>query len=75
MKTASLIVVCLGMLLATGCATDGTAYQPEPPKSGEQVVNGRYVAIVENIAKQRGTRVVWVNKPTKRVPGPEAVAE
>lgn len=74
MKTlASLALVCLGTILATGCATDGDAYSKTvaPPQPGEVVVNGRYVQAVEQIAKQRGTRVVWVNKPTKRV---EAIA-
>jgi hypothetical protein len=28
-------------------------------------VDGKYVAVVEHIAKQRGTRVVWVNPPKK----------
>jgi hypothetical protein len=70
MKTiASFAVICLGALMATGCATDGAAYSKTvaPAQPGEVVVNGRYVAVVEQLAKQRGTRVVWVNKPTKRV--------
>ncbi len=70
MKTiASFAVTCLGALLATGCATDGESYSKTvaPARPGEVVVNGRYVGAVEQMAKQRGIRVVWVNKPTKRV--------
>ena len=71
-KIATLTVACLVALLATGCATNGAYGKSQQAQPGEIVVNGRYVALVENMAKQRGTRVVWVNKPTKRVP--EAVA-
>lgn len=73
-KIVSLTTLALGTLLATGCATDA-AYSSAPARPGEIVVDGRYVAVVENIAKQRGTRVVWVNKPTKRVSGPVAVVD
>jgi len=70
MKTiASFAVICMSALLATGCATDGNRYSRTvaPGQPGEVVVNGRYVAAIEQLAKQRGTRVVWVNKPTRRV--------
>ena len=70
MKTiASFPLICLSTLLATGCATDGNRYSKTlaPAQAGDLVVNGRYVVAVEQLAKQRGTRVVWVNKPTKRV--------
>lgn len=74
-KIVSLTTLALGTLLATGCATDGAYSKSAPARPGEIVVDGRYVAVVENIAKQRGTRVVWVNKPTKRVSGPVAVVD
>lgn len=74
-KIASLAVLCLGTLLATGCATDGAYSKSQKAQPGEIVVNGRYVAIVEHVAKQRGTRVVWVNMPTQRVPEAVAVAD
>lgn len=55
--------------MATGCAADGAAYSKTlaPAQPDEVVIIGRYVAVVEQLAKQRGIRVVWVNKPTKRV--------
>ena len=74
-KIATLTVACLGALLATGCATDGAYSKSQEAQPGEIVVNGRYVAVVENLAKQRGTRVVWVNKPTRRVPDSVAVSD
>ncbi len=70
MKTfASIAAISLSALLATGCATDGNRYSKtvEPAQPGKVVVNGRYVDVVERMARQRGTRVVWVNKPTRRI--------
>ncbi len=69
MKTiASFAIICLGTLLATGCATDGDAYSKSvaPAKPGQVVVNGRYVSAVERAARQSGTQVVWINAPTRR---------
>lgn len=62
------------LLLLTGCAsTQKTAYGDAPPQSHETIVqDDRYVVLVETIAKQRGTRVVWVNPPKKRVSDPVA---
>ena len=74
-KFACLIVLCTGTLLSTGCATDGAYSKSQQAQPGEIVVDGRYVAIVEHVAKQRGTRVVWVNKPTQRVGESVAVAD
>ncbi|NDK39929.1 hypothetical protein DT603_13880 [Pseudoxanthomonas gei] len=63
------------MLLLSGCAsTQGAAYGDAPKPLHETLVqDDQYVALVEQIAKQRGTRVVWVNTPRKRVP--QAVAD
>lgn len=67
----------LGLSLLAGCAsTQNTTYrEAAPPTPGSMVVDQRYVAIVENVAKNRGTRVMWVNKPVKRVPATVATAE
>ena len=58
------------LLLLSGCtSTQGAARGDAPKPVRETVVqDDRYVALVEHIAKQRGTQVVWVNSPRKRVP-------
>lgn len=72
MKTLLRIAtLSFGLALLAGCASTKTAYRDAPPQQriagSTIVVDDHYVALVENIAKQRGTRVMWVNKPTKRV--------
>ena len=72
MKTLLRIAtLSFGLVLLVGCASTKTAYREAPPQhraSGFSMeVDERYVTLVENIAKQRGTRVMWVNKPVKRV--------
>lgn len=68
-----------GLVLLVGCASTKTAYRdapPQPQAAGSTIeVDERYVAVVESIAKQRGTRVVWVNKPHKRLPDTVATAD
>ncbi|MEO6518256.1 MAG: hypothetical protein ABIO17_04590 [Pseudoxanthomonas sp.] len=56
-------------LLLTGCAsTQKMAYRDTPAPSTKTIVNDvRYVALVETIAQRRGTHVVWINPPRKRV--------
>lgn len=68
----SFTVVSLPLLLLTACASTGTAYQKAPMQHESVVTDNVYVAVVEQIAKQRGTRVVWVNPPKKRVVEPVA---
>ena len=63
----SVSIVSLGLLLLTSCASTGTAYEKAPPKHESMETDKLYVATVEHFAKQRGTRVVWVNVPKKRV--------
>lgn len=72
MKTLLRIAtLSFGLVLLVGCASTKTAYRDAPPQQrtagSSTEVDERYVAIVESIAKQRGTQVMWVNKPTKRV--------
>ena len=52
------------VLLLAACASTETAMHPASQTSITQ--DGTYVAVVENIAKKRGVRVVWVNPPDKR---------
>jgi hypothetical protein len=63
----SFSVASLGLLLLTSCASTGTAYEKAPPRHETVVTDKLYIATVEHFAKQRGTRVVWVNMPKKRV--------
>lgn len=72
MKTLfKIATLSFGLALLVGCASTKTAYRDTPAHQRgagfTSQVDERYVAMVENIAKQRGTRVMWVNKPTKRV--------
>ena len=78
MKTwLSPLLVVAPLLLVAGCAsTQKTAYGDKPAQSHETIEqDGKYVMLVENIAKQRGTRVVWVNPPKKRVAETVAAAQ
>lgn len=76
MKTlVGLAVVSLGLLLMSGCASTGTAYEKSFVPQDQIEVDGRYVGLVEAIAKQRGTRVMWVNKPMKRTTGTVASSD
>ncbi len=65
--TSSLLFVV--PLLLTGCAsTQKMAYRDTPAHSTQTIVDDvRYVALVETIAQRRGTQVVWINPPKKRV--------
>lgn len=71
----SFTVVSLPLLLLTACASTGTAYEKAPAQHESMVTDSVYVAVVENIAKQRGTKVMWVNPPKKRVADPVATAQ
>jgi hypothetical protein len=72
MKSFSgIATLSFGLVLLVGCASTKTAYRDVPSQqqsAGSTIeVDERYVTLVENIAKQRGTRVMWVNKPVKRM--------
>lgn len=69
----SLVLLCV--LLLAGCAsTQQAAYRAAPVRQEKMVTDATYVAIVENVAKQRGTRVIWVNTPKKRIAREVAVS-
>ncbi len=67
----SSLLFAVPLLLLPGCAsTQKTAYRDTPAPSTQTIVeDARYVALVETMAKRRGTQVVWVNPPKKRVSG------
>ena len=71
----SFTVVSSALLLLSACASTGTAYEKAPAQHEDVVTDNVYVALVERIAKQRGTRVMWVNPPQKRSVEPVASAQ
>lgn len=58
----SLLVAALG-----ACASMDETAGLGPQSDVRIVQNGEYVAAVEQMARQRGVRVMWVNPPDKRV--------
>lgn len=73
----SVAIVFGGVLLLSACAsTQKTAYG-DAPRQGESLIqqDNRYIGVVEQFAKQRGTRVVWVNPPVKKVPQTVATSQ
>ena len=66
----SFTVVSSALLLLSACASTGTAYEKAPTQRENMVTNNAYVAVVEHIARQRGTRVLWINPPKTRVVEP-----
>ena len=75
MKLFSL--VCCALLVATlsvGCASTQSAMLDAPLMQRDTHVDKVYVHYVDTVAKQRGTRVVWVNPPTRTVVKPIASA-
>ena len=71
----NLTVGSLALMLLTACASTGTAYEKAPMQDESVVTDNVYVATVDYIAKQRGTEVMWVNPPKKRVAEPVAIAQ
>ena len=73
MKAALRIAIAASPLLLLGaCATtDDMAGGPEPMRVVASdtvfVTDQAYIDTVNYLAKRRGTRVVWVNPPKKRV--------
>ena len=79
MKTLLRITtLSLGLLVLVGCAsTQKTTYR-DAPSSQQQIMeytghDARYMAMVEDMARERGIQVVWVNPPRKQAPAVAAV--
>lgn len=58
-----------GLLMLAGCASTGgpgldTSLETTQSEQGNY--DKRYVATVQHLADQRGTRVIWVNPPKKK---------
>lgn len=81
MKTLLRITaLSLGLLLLVGCAsTQKTTYRDAPSSRPQQQImeytghDARYMAMVEDMARERGIQVVWVNPPRKQAPAVAAV--
>lgn len=74
MSRLTVLVVVLSVSIVSGCASTRTAVTPNAPTWAprQTQVDERYVSYVNALAKQRGTRVYWVNPPLKTVTGPIA---
>jgi hypothetical protein len=76
MKAIAGVVAALGLVLLAGCASSGTARNGvAAEKQSAMTADERYVAQVERMARQRGTQVVWVNRPNKRNPATVASSD
>ena len=53
------------ILVLAGCASNGSSRFAKEEKF---VVDQAYVDAVNQVSRQTGVRVTWVNPPTKRVP-------
>ena len=73
MKALFRIAILSFGLALVGCASTQTARVAPPAVPGSVVVDDQYVSMVDSIAKQRGTVVMWVNPPTKHVSAVAAV--
>lgn len=75
MKRLSLLCCALVLAaLSTGCASTQSAMHDKPLMQRDTEVDKVYVTYVDNVAKQRGTRVFWVNPPKRTVVKPIASA-
>ena len=73
MKRFSLVCATLFLAaLSAGCASTQSAMRDAPLMQREPQIDQVYVAYVDSVAKQRGTRVVWVNPPKRTVVKPIA---
>ena len=68
MKISQNYLLASAVVLLAGCAGTHEVTRQGPPVAPEDgiVQDHQYVSMVENIAKQRGIQVTWVNPPSKR---------
>lgn len=69
-NSTGIMVVSLLTLGLSACASMDEDYYSSSSQDGpatKTVVNHAYVARVEEINRQRGNTLVWVNLPTKRI--------
>lgn len=66
----AIAVASLSLLGLSACATmDEDYYASSSPQvdSSRLVIDTKQVALIEAINRRQGSRVIWINMPTKRV--------
>jgi hypothetical protein len=66
-SAARTALAAVALVLLAGCAADGTAKLNR--HEGVMRNDAEYIGAVEQIAKRRGVRIVWMNPPEKRTKG------
>jgi hypothetical protein len=66
-SAARTALAAAAVVLLAGCASDGTARLNR--HEGVMRDNAEYIGTVEQIARRRGVRIVWMNPPEKRTKG------
>ena len=63
------LISTIAVLLLTGCASTHEVARHSAPvyPEGSIVQDQHYVAVVEDIARNRGIHVTWINPPKKRI--------
>jgi hypothetical protein len=67
MSATRTVLAAAAMVMLAGCASDGSAKLTR--HEGVMRNNAEYMGAVENIARRRGVRIVWMNPPEKRAKG------
>lgn len=67
------VLVASATLALSACASSGGMASAPGPAAGMQhgeriLTDGAYVAAVEQVARNRGVQVQWVNPPQRRIP-------
>ena len=68
-RTTSLGLAVAMVATLAGCATTDDRYAS--PGHAGSLHDTEYMKVVEQMAKPRGVKVVWVNPPERRVPADE----
>ena len=64
MSVSGMAIAAAAGLLLAGCASDGSSQLTR--REGSMQNDSEYIAAVEQLARKRGTGIVWINPPDKR---------
>jgi len=67
MSATRLAIATAALAVLAGCASDGQARLSRADEKG--LSDAEYIGAIEQIARRRGVRVVWMNPPDKRPKG------
>lgn len=67
MSATRIALAATALVVLAGCASDGSARLNR--HEGVMRNDAEYIGAVEQIARRRGVRVVWMNPPEKRAKG------